>query len=144
MVRNINIGSIMTPKPVCIDAGMSLDRAKSQMESFKVRQLPVTRYGRLAGVLTRQNLKLARANPFYDGLSVSEVMEVDPYIVSPITKAEEVLWDMLHYKLEYAVVARDETRPVGIFTRQDALKLLLSAPRSRGKAALRLVKAAAA
>lgn len=140
MIRNLTIGGIMTPKPICIDADLKLDRAKKQMESFKVRQLPVARFGRLAGVLTRENLKVARGNPFHADLSVVEAMDVDPYIVSPDANAEDVLWDMVHYKLEYVIVARDENRPSGIFTRQDALKLLLDPPRTQGWGVLRLIK----
>lgn len=130
----------MTPKPICIEADLSLARAKQQMESYKVRQLPVTRFGRLAGVLTKQNLKVARGNPFYDDLSVAEAMDVDPYIVTPDANAEDILWDMVHYKLEYVIVAKDEAKPLGIFTRQDALKLLLDPPRTKGWGVLRLVK----
>lgn len=140
MNRNLIIGSVMTPEPVCIEAGRKLERAKAKMDSYKIRQLPVTRFGRLAGVLTKQNLKLARQNPFHAELTVADAMEVDPYIVQPSTRVEDVLWDMLSYKLEYAVVAEDETRPLGIFTRQDALKLLLDPPRTKKRAALRLLK----
>lgn len=140
MIRNLTIGTIMTPKPVCVEADLKLDRAKEQMDAHKVRHLPVTRYGRLAGVVTKQNLKIARANPFHYHFTVAEAMEVDPYIVPPEASAEGVLRDMLHYKLEYAVVARDENKPVGIFTRQDALQLLLDSPRAKSRAALRLVK----
>lgn len=140
MIREMTIGSIMTPKPVCIEAGMKLDRAKAQMETHKVRQLPVTRFGRLAGVLTSQSVKFARSNPFREGLAVEDVMDVAPYIVPPDLSAEDVLLDMLHYKLEYVLVARDENRPIGIFTRQDALRMLLNPLRTRRKAALRLIK----
>jgi CBS domain-containing protein len=140
MIRNLTIGTIMTPKPVCVEADLKLSRAKEQMDAHKVRHLPVTRYGRLAGVITEQNLKVARTNPFHYHFTVAEAMEVDPYIVPPETNAEDVLRDMLHYKLEYAVVARDENRPIGIFTRQDALKLLLEFPRTKRSAALQLVK----
>lgn len=141
MIRHFTIGSIMTPKPVCIEADLKLSRAREQMESLKVRQLPVTRFGLLAGVLTRENLRTARANPFHEDLPVAEAMDVDPYVVPPSMAAEEVLWDMVHYKLDYVLVARDENKPTGIFTRQDALKLLLDPPRRKGWG-LRLVKPA--
>lgn len=130
----------MTPKPVCIEADLSLDRARQQMESYKVRQLPVTRLGRLAGVVTAQALKTARGNPFFQDLSVAEVMDVDSCIVAPDANAQDILWDMVHFKLEYVIVARDESAPLGIFTRQDALKLLLDPPRAKGWGVLNLVK----
>lgn len=140
MIKDLSIGSIMTPKPVCVEADLKLDRAKTKMESHKVRQLPVTRFGRLAGVLTSQNLKAARANPFHGDLAAAEVMDTGPYIVPPEARLEDVLRDMLDYKLEYAVVSRNEEHPIGIFTRQDALKLLLAPPRATRGRALRLVK----
>mgnify|MGYP002414177273 CR=1 FL=1 len=140
MIRDLSIASSMTVQPVCVEADLKLGQAKTKMETHKVRQLPVTRYGRLAGVLTKQNLKLARANPFHADLTIAEAMDIDPYIVTPDTSLEEVLRDMLHHKLEYAVVARNEDYPVGIFTRQDAIQLLLSSPRINGTAELSLLK----
>lgn len=140
MNRNLIIGSVMTPEPVCIGADRKLGRAKAKMDRLQIRHLPVTRFGRLAGVLTKQNLKVARENPHHAELTVAEAMDVDPYIVAPTTRVEDVLWDMLSYKLEYAVVTEGEDRPLGIFTRQDVLKLLLDPPRTQARAALRLLK----
>jgi CBS domain-containing protein len=140
--RNLAIASIMTPRPVCVEADLKLDRAKDLMESHKVRQLPVTRFGDLAGILTERNLKAYKSSPFRYDLTAADVMDVDPYIVPPETDARSVLRDMLDFKIEFAVVARDERKPVGIFTRQDALALLLGRRRSSRKGALRLVSAA--
>ena len=46
------ISSIMTPNPVCMDASESVSKAREAMIKKKVDQLPVTKEGALAGIVT--------------------------------------------------------------------------------------------
>ena len=90
MNRNLTIESVMTPKPVCVEADLKLDRVKELMESHKIRHLPVTRFGKLVGVLMERNVKSSRSNPFWDDLNAGDIMDVDPYIVPPEMEVRSV------------------------------------------------------
>jgi CBS domain-containing protein len=130
----------MTPQPVCVDADLKLEKSRRLFNAHGIRQLPVTRFGRVAGVLTEAKVRATRSDPFRERLKVSDVMDVDPYIVGPETNAEEVLRNMKDWKLDYIVVAENEERLKGIFTRQDVLGLLVGPVRFTGKGVLRLIQ----
>lgn len=126
MDQHQNIGSIMTPDPICVETNLSIEEARKLMESKQVRQLPVTRQGQLAGVFTETNLRVAKSILFGSDLTVGHIMDVEPHTVRPNENAEKVLEDMLRLKLSYAVVVQESNQPIGIFTRQDILSRLLS------------------
>jgi CBS domain-containing protein len=50
------ISSIMTPKPVCMDATDSVSKARETMLRKKVDQLPVTKKGALHGIVTSDEI----------------------------------------------------------------------------------------
>lgn len=135
MDQYLNIGSLMTSDPVCVDADLSVDEARKIMRSYQVRQLPVLRFGKVAGVFTESNLRMAKSILKGSSLSVEHLMDLAPYVVSPEANVGEVLHEMHRLKLDYAVVARADDQPIGIFTRQDILSLLLNKTRHQGKLA---------
>lgn len=50
------ISSIMTPSPICMDVSDSVSKARETMIKKKVDQLPVTKEGALAGVVTSDQM----------------------------------------------------------------------------------------
>jgi CBS domain-containing protein len=136
MIAGMKLSSVMTPKPVCAEAGRRLGEALELMVYHEVRQLPVVAGGALAGAVTLTDAKVARAFPFWADLTVGHVMNDSPWVVMPDTPLREVLDEMLRFKHEFALVAGDDGGVSGIFTRQDALGLLLrGAPPSEAPAA---------
>jgi CBS domain-containing protein len=50
------ISSIMTPNPICMDASDSVSKARETMLKRKVDQLPVTKNGKLDGIVTSDEM----------------------------------------------------------------------------------------
>lgn len=119
------IGELMTPGPVSIAGSKTVRQAKLLMSSKSIRHLPVIEEGRLEGILSDRDIKMAQAvskNPgFDDKCLVREICTPDPYVVSHDTPADEVLQEMQKKKLGSVLVTRDE-RLVGIFTMTDACR----------------------
>jgi CBS domain-containing protein len=144
----MNLREAMTRNPLCVGKHDDIKEADDLMRYSEVRQLPVIDDGRLVGVVTRADLEVARG--FATGeLKAGHIMNEAPWVVPPDAQLREVLHDMYRFKLEFVLVAEADTRKVlGIFTRQDALRLLLKprAPRAQpvklASRPLRIVRAA--
>jgi len=120
------IKSVMTPFPHTVDVDASLREARSTMVEHEIRHLPVTREGKLVGLLTDRDLKRALdprlGLPSGNELTVGDVCVFDPYVVPPTAPLDEVLAFMTGRHIGSALVARDE-RVIGIFTANDACRL---------------------
>ena len=61
MKANEKIEQYMTVSPHCVNAGMPLKKARELMRTHGIRHLPVQLAGRLVGVITDRDLKLAES-----------------------------------------------------------------------------------
>jgi acetoin utilization protein AcuB len=116
-----SIAEIMQQFPHSIGQEIELKRAEEQMKKFQIRHLPVLAGGKVVGILSDRDVKLAVK--FGDGLTVQDVMTSDPYVVSPDTLVTEVFGQMAEHKYG-AVLIAEKAKVVGIFTAVDAFKLL--------------------
>jgi acetoin utilization protein AcuB len=122
----------MTPVPHSIGADQTLATARDFMKSHGIRHLPVLTAGKISGILTDRDIKMAMGfqgvNPIIT--RVEEIALEDPYTVSPDAKLDEVAAEMAEKKIGSVLIV-DHGHLVGIFTANDALKALSELLRTR-------------
>jgi acetoin utilization protein AcuB len=120
-----HIVSIMTPLPHTIEASRSIHEAKAIMDAEAIRHLPVTSEGRLVGMVSERDLKLAFAlaatEESTEGLNVGDVCNLEAYIVEYNTPIDHVLMYLAEHRLGSAVVTRNG-KLVGIVTNTDVYR----------------------
>ena len=122
MPKTPDLVSIITPLPHTIEASHSIHEAEVIMDLEKIRHLPVTSDGRLVGVLSARDLKLAfvlsATGNSSETIQVGDVCNLEAYITEFSTAVDQVLSVMLKRKLGSVLVTR-EGKLVGIVTTTD-------------------------
>ncbi len=126
------IQKYMTPIPHTIGAEQSLATARDFMKKHEIRHLPVLSGGKLVGILTDRDVKMALGlngvNPILT--RVQDFALEDPYQVSPQAKLDEVAAELAERRIGSALVM-DHHQLVGIFTTTDAMRALSELLRTR-------------
>ena len=89
-----------------------------------IRQVPVQQGGKLVGGLTDRDIKLAASFRGPGELNVEDVMTPDPYVVAPEAALDAVVLEMAEHKYGCAIVVQPNGKVVGIFTANDACRVL--------------------
>lgn len=115
----------MTLHVITVGKDQNLGHAKELMYQHGIRHLPVLDGGRLYGVLSDRDIKLAFA---VDGVSasqlkISEACTTDVYAVPPSEPVKQVAAYMASHSIGCCVIAEHD-KVQGIFTVIDACKLL--------------------
>ena len=119
------IAECMTLSPHTIGEDIKLNEAIHRMREFKIRHLPVLRAGELVGILTDRDVKLALSvHPQATDLKVGDVMTEDAYWVGPETPLDKATETMFRNKFGCTVVRDANGKTVGVFTANDAVKIL--------------------
>ena len=118
------IEKYMTPMPHTINPGMPLKAALEMMREHRIRHLPVLFAGKLMGVLTDRDIKLASSFKQANVLTVDDVLTPDPYAVPPQTALDQVVLEMAEHKYGCAIVQQENGKVVGIFTTNDGMRVL--------------------
>jgi acetoin utilization protein AcuB len=129
------IDKVMTPMPHTIGKEQSMRTAMELMRNHQIRHLPVLHEGKLIGVLTDRDIKLASSFQNSGDLTVEDVMTPDPYSVTPDTPLDRVSETMAQHKYGCAIVAQENGKVVGIFTANDGLLYLKDVMREHYKQA---------
>lgn len=120
-----SIRAVMTAFPHTVEADAPLRVARQQMLDREIHHLPVTREGKLVGLVSDRDLKRildpALGMPPRNELFVEDAMVHDPYVVDPADALDDVLEEMAEGHIGSALVAEDG-RLVGIFTSIDACR----------------------
>jgi acetoin utilization protein AcuB len=134
----------MTLDPVTVEPGMTLDAAMDVFDEHLFRHLPVAHDGKLVGMLSDRDVRLAtgwlpvelrRENedeqvaPMY----VREVMHAPCVFVTPDTPCSEVVAQMLELKIGAVPVAEDG-EIVGMVTATNMIEAFCDLVRSDGTA----------
>ena len=98
------IEKFMTPMPHTIGSYITLKDAMALMREHHIRHLPVQVAGKLVGVVTDRDIKLAASFSHSEEFKVDDVMTPDPYTVSPETPLDEAVLEMAEHKYGCAVV----------------------------------------
>ncbi len=134
----------MTKNVVTVNVNDSLQHAIDTMIDNQVSILPVLEEGRLVGILTDRDVK--RASPSsatlldiqqalyqLSRLEVGAVMSPHPITVPPDFTLEETAAVLLEKRISGAPVVSNEGHLVGIITKSDVFKALLSLSGSTNK-----------
>ena len=114
----------MTTLPHTIGKDIPIKTALSVMREHRIRHLPVQDGGKLIGILTDRDLKLASSFAESADLTTEEVMTPDPYTVAPDAPLDRVVLEMAEHKYGSAIIQQGNGKVVGIFTAVDGLRVL--------------------
>ena len=111
----------MIVDPVTIDPERPISDALDVMRRFKISGVPVTKNGRLVGILTNRDLRFVSRTD----LPISDVMTKENLITVPVgttlEQAEEILH---HHRVEKLLVVNDAYELKGLITVKDIQKKL--------------------
>jgi acetoin utilization protein AcuB len=128
------VQKFMTALPHTIGSDIPVKKAMELMREFRIRHLPVQKGGQLVGVVSERDIRLARSFQGPGELAVEDVMSADPYVVSPEAGLDEVASEMATHKYGCAIVVQSNGKIVGIFTDNDALRVLAETLRGNYRA----------
>jgi acetoin utilization protein AcuB len=118
--------TVMTPFPFTIDSGDSIDDAVALMRREKIRHLPVLSGGKLTGIVTERDVKVAAAleekHPDASVL-VGDICHEEPYCADLSRPLNDVVKEMARRHLGSVLVTKNDSL-VGIFTTTDACQCL--------------------
>jgi acetoin utilization protein AcuB len=114
----------MTSMPHTIGRDIPIKTALGMMREHHFRHLPVQDGGKLVGVLTDRDVKLASGFADEHGLTVEDVMTPEPFTVEPETPLNHVVSEMAEHKYGCAIVTQKNGKVVGILTAVDGLRIL--------------------
>lgn len=131
----MNVREIMTTPVTSVDAGDPLARALDLMRSGGFRRLPVLQNGRLVGVVTDRDLRLATNSPLVlsekwysefilESIKVKACMTPDPITIDPDAPVLHAARLMRQHKIGGLPVVQDDAL-VGIVTETDLLDFLI-------------------
>ncbi len=122
------VRDIMRSPVVTIAPGTTLQEAYRTMQQKNIRHLPVLEDGRLIGVITDRDLRLATSTlaptPFPSGIQVSKVMCSTPLTADAMDPVEDAARTMRERKIGCLPVM-DSNRLIGIITGIDLLDALM-------------------
>lgn len=117
------MSAVMTSFPHFVDVGEGLERAAERMRELDIRHLPVKEAGRLVGVVSDRDVRVAMAAaaglPGAPGLQVRSACRLDVPLVDVHERLDAVLEQMVDDHLDCVLVVKEE-RLAGIFTVGDA------------------------
>lgn len=118
------IEKYMTPMPHTIGADIPIKKALEVMREHRIRHLPVQDGGKLVGILSDRDIKLAASFEGGGEFRVDDVMSPDPYVVTPEAALDEVVLNMAEHKYGSVLIQQTNGKLVGIFTDNDGLRVL--------------------
>lgn len=121
----LEMRSVMTPVPTTIDEDTDLTTARRTLREKKIRHLPVVHEGKLTGILSERDTRLVSLLPEISKMAVADIMSRNPLTVSEEMPVLEAVAKMAEKKYGCLIVTDPSGGISGIFTSQDALRLLL-------------------
>ncbi len=122
----------MTRDLLTVESRAAVDEARALLRENRINQLPVTRAGRLVGIVTDRDLRDSRIEA---RAAIADVMTPDPITVAPHEPMQRAAVLMRRERIgALPVVHRGEL--LGIVTRTDVLRafLALASYDSKGRA----------
>jgi acetoin utilization protein AcuB len=122
------IKECMTKELVTFSPGEDVKFAFSTLTDNKIRQAPVLENGKLAGIVTDRDLRLALIETLTEpGLTVGSVMTRDPVTVNENSLLRDAARIISKNKFNALPVISDSGQLVGVLTTTDILNGLVSA-----------------
>ncbi len=121
----MKVADCMTPEPTCVEPDDTLTKATALMQAGDFRSLPVTRSGKLVGIITDRDIRKHWERS--DNTRVGTVMTEHPICVSPDDSMTEAVRKLLAHKIGALPVIKQH-RLLGIISTSDVLKAVLGLP----------------
>ena len=112
------VGVHMTPGPVTISAGVTIERIRQMMARGRLRCIPVVENEKLVGIVTDRDIAFSDASPT---TTAGLLMTRDLVTVSPRTSIQEAARLLVECEID-ALPVLENQRLVGMVTRSDILK----------------------
>ena len=122
----MKISQVMTPCPYHISGTAGMEAAIEMMAIRNIRHLPVVEDGDLIGVVSDRDLRLSKfvcETTKYCPL-LRDLCQQEPLIVLADQDVSEVAKSMAEVKADVALVSDESGNFVGIFTTNDACRLI--------------------
>ena len=111
----------MIVDPITIEPEQSISAAQALMQRYRISGVPVTKDGKLVGILTNRDLRFETR---FD-LPISEVMTKENLVTVPVGTTLEQAEAILHkHRVEKLLVVDDQFRLKGLITVKDIQKKL--------------------
>src|ERR1700730_14060471 len=111
----------MIVDPITIEPELKISDALALMKRYRISGVPVTKNGRLVGILTNRDLPFETRHD----LPISDVMTKDHLITVPVgTTLEEAEKILHHHRVEKLLVVDDQFALKGLITVKDIQKKL--------------------
>ncbi len=131
------VSELMTPNPITIAHHQTVGKAMELMARHDIRRLPVTKDGKLVGIISdrdlrqmggRPSLKLPKSDQddAYLQLPVEEAMTLNVITIREHQTVQDAITSMVKHKISGLPVVDREGALVGILSEQDVLKYCLS------------------
>ncbi len=121
------VREFMTPDPVTIDGGLTVNDAATRMFHIHARHLPVYVGGHLVGILSDRDIARASASDNLEGgrgQTVEQACTPNPLVCSPDASLVEVAHTLARRKIG-AILVMEGGQLLGMFTVVDALHALV-------------------
>ena len=121
------VREFMTPDPVTIDGGLTVNDAATRMFHIHARHLPVYVGGHLVGILSDRDIARASASDNLEGgrgQTVEQACTPNPIVCSPDASLVEVAHLLARRKIG-AILVMEGGQLLGMFTVVDALHALV-------------------
>ncbi|MGH7850826.1 MAG: CBS domain-containing protein [Thermodesulfobacteriota bacterium] len=118
----------MTKDPVTFSPGEDVRVAFGRLTDLKIRQAPVVENGKLAGIVTDRDLRLAVVETLSEpGLTVASVMTPDPITITGGASLRDAANLISKNKFNALPVISDSGELIGVLTTTDILNGLVKA-----------------
>jgi len=120
-----SIMNYMTVAPLSVGSDQNIDEAHKIMQGNRIRHLPVMTAGKISGMISDRDIKLALSLRGVDSskTKIEEISSSDVFIVKSDAKLDDVVKTMADKKVGSVLIV-DNNKLVGIFTTIDALMAL--------------------
>jgi acetoin utilization protein AcuB len=127
----------MSKNVITIDADDSMNMAIKMMKQYKIKVLPVMENGQMIGILSDGDIKRASASEattldvyelayLLDQLKIRDIMTRNVITISALLTIDEVAELLLEKNISSVPVLDENKKIVGIITKTDILKVLIS------------------
>jgi acetoin utilization protein AcuB len=133
----ILVKDLMIPNPITIVHDQTVERAMELMDRYKVRRLPVTKAGKLVGIVSDRDVRKLQGRPSiklpksdldeaYRNLPVEEIMTPTVLTIREFDTLQTAIMSLLKNRISGLPVVDQQGALVGMLSETDILKHYLS------------------
>ncbi|MGE0762578.1 MAG: CBS domain-containing protein [Bdellovibrionales bacterium] len=124
---NLPVEEFTTPDPVTAPETMPIEEISAIMKECGIRHLPIVRDGKVVGLVSDRDLKVAMGLNRGEKLMVnaSDIMVTDLVTINSTATLDQAAFKMSSKKIGSLLVNDENNNFLGIFTATDALNALI-------------------